>query len=265
MYDFSYHKPSSIADAVKLLASDPDARPVSGGQTLLPALKLRLSRPTALVDLSGIAELRGVRREGNTIVIGALTKHYEIASSPEISASIPALSAMAWTIGDTQVRNRGTIGGSVANNDPAADYPAALLALGATIQTDKRKIAADDFSQGIFATALDVGEIVTAIHIPVPEKAGYAKMKNPASRYSMAGVFVAKGPAGVRVAVNGAGANGAFRQKEMEAALSANWSPDAVANVKVSASAMNGDIHGSAEYRAHLVTVMAKRAVANAG
>jgi carbon-monoxide dehydrogenase medium subunit len=265
MYDFDYHKPSSIADAVKLLASDPDARPVSGGQTLLPALKLRLSRPTALVDLSGIAELRGVRREGNTIVIGALTKHYEIASSAEIKASIPALSEMAWTIGDTQVRNRGTMGGSVANNDPAADYPAALLALGATIQTDKRKISADDFFQGMFATALDLGEIVTAIHIPVPEKAGYAKMKNPASRYSMAGVFVAKGPSGVRVAVNGAGANGAFRQKQMEAALSANWSPDAVAGIKVDASAMNGDIHGSAEYRAHLVTVMAKRAVANAG
>lgn len=265
MYDFAYHKPSSIADAVKLLASDPDARPVSGGQTLLPALKLRLSKPTALVDLSGIADLRGVRREGGTIIIGALTKHYEIASSAEVKASLATLSALAWTIGDTQVRNRGTLGGSVANNDPAADYPAALLALGGTIQTDKRKIAADDFFQGMFATALDLGEIVTAIHIPVPDKAGYAKMKNPASRYSMAGVFVAKGPAGVRVAVNGAGANGAFRQTEMEAALSANWSPDAVANIKVDVSAMNGDIHGSAEYRAHLVTVMAKRAVANAG
>jgi carbon-monoxide dehydrogenase medium subunit len=167
MYDFSYHKPSSIADAVKLLASDPDARPISGGQTLLPALKLRLNKPTAVVDLSGIAELHGVRREGGSIVIGALTKHFEIVSSAEIKAAIPALAWMASTIGDTQVRNRGTMGGSVANNDPAADYPAALLALGATIQTDKRKIGADDFSQGIFATALDVGEIVTAIHIPV--------------------------------------------------------------------------------------------------
>ena len=265
MYDFNYHKPSSVADAVKLLAADPDARAVSGGMTLLPALKLRLNRPTSLVDLSGIAELRGVRREGNTVIIGALTRHYEIATSPEVKAAIPALAEMAHSIGDTQVRNRGTMGGSVANNDPAADYPAAVLALGGTIQTDKRKIAADAFFQGMFATALEAGEIVTAIHLPAPEKAGYAKMRNPASRYSMTGVFVARGPSGVRVAVNGAGANGVFRVTEMERALSANWSPDAVANIKVDPSQMNGDIHGSAEYRAHLVTVMAKRAVANAG
>jgi carbon-monoxide dehydrogenase medium subunit len=265
MYDFAYHKPSSVADAVKLLAADPDARAISGGMTLLPALKLRLNKPTALVDLSGIAELRGVKREGGMIVIGALTKHYEIATNADIKASIPALAWMASTIGDTQVRNRGTIGGSVANNDPSADYPAALLALGATIQTNKRKIGADDFFQGMFATALETGEIVTAIHVPVPEKAGYAKMKNPASRYSMAGVFVAKGPSGVRAGVNGAGASGAFRATEIEKALSASWSPDAVARVKMDAGIMNGDIHGSAEYRAHLVTVMAKRAVANAG
>jgi carbon-monoxide dehydrogenase medium subunit len=265
MYEFSYHKPASVADAVKLLSADPEARPVSGGMTLLPALKLRLSKPTSLVDLSGIAELRGVKREGNTIVIGALTKHYEVATSAEIKAAIPALAWMASTIGDTQVRNRGTMGGSIANNDPSADYPAALLALGATIQTDRRKISADDFFQGMFATALDAGEIVTAIHIPVPDKAGYAKMKNPASRYSMAGVFVAKGPVGVRVAVNGAGANGTFRATAMEAALAANWSADAVAGIKLDAGMMNGDIHASAEYRAHLVTVMAKRAVVNAG
>lgn len=265
MYDFSYHKPSSVADAVRLLAADPDARAISGGMTLLPALKLRLNKPTALVDLSGIAELRGVKREGSSIVIGALTKHYEVATDATIKAAIPALAAMAATIGDTQVRNRGTMGGSVANNDPSADYPAALLALGATIQTDKRRIAADDFFQGMFATALDTGEIVTAIHIPIPDKAGYAKMKNPASRYSMAGVFVAKGPAGVRVAVNGAGANGAFRATAMEQALAANWSPEAVAKIRMDPGQMNGDIHGSAEYRAHLVTVMAKRAVANAG
>jgi carbon-monoxide dehydrogenase medium subunit len=265
MYDFAYHKPSSVADAVKLLSADPEARAISGGMTLLPALKLRLNRPTALVDLSGIAELRGVCRNGDTIVIGALTRHHEIANSPEVQASIPALAAMAASIGDPQVRNRGTIGGSVANNDPAADYPAALLALGATIQTDRRKVSADDFFTGMFTTALDTGELVTAIHIPVPEKAGYAKMRNPASRYSMAGVFVAKGPAGVRVAVNGAGADGVFRQAEMEKALAGNWSPDAVAGVKQSPDAINGDIHGSAEYRAHLVTVMAKRAVAEAG
>jgi len=265
MYEFSYHKPSSIADAARMLAADPDARAISGGMTLLPALKLRLNKPTSLVDLSGIAELRGVRREGNSIVIGALTKHYEVATSAEVKAAIPALARMAHTIGDTQVRNRGTMGGSVANNDPSADYPAALLALGGTIQTDKRRIAADDFFQGMFATALDTGEIVTAIHIPVPDKAGYAKMRNPASRYSMTGVFVAKGPAGVRVAANGAGANGAFRVTQMEAALSTNWSPDAVAGIRLDSGMMNGDIHGSAEYRAHLVTVMAKRAVADAG
>lgn len=265
MYEFSYHKPSSVADAVKLLAADPEARPVSGGMTLLPALKLRLSKPTALVDLSGIAELRGVKREGNAFIVGALAKHYEVATNAAMKAAIPALAWMASTIGDTQVRNRGTMGGSVANNDPSADYPAALLALAATIQTDRRRIAADDFFLGMFATALEAGEIVTAIHIPVPEKAGYAKMKNPASRYSMAGVFVAKGPAGVRVAVNGAGAHGAFRATAMEKALAANWSADAVAGVKLDAGMMNGDIHGSAEYRAHLVTVMAKRAVVNAG
>jgi len=265
MYDFAYHKPASVADAVKLLSADPEARPVSGGMTLLPALKLRLSKPTALVDLSGIAELRGIRREGNTVVIGALAKHYEIATSAEVKAAIPALAAMAHTIGDTQVRNRGTIGGSVANNDPSADYPAALLALGATIQTDRRKVSADDFFTGMFATVLDTGELVTAVHVPLAEKAGYAKMRNPASRYSMAGVFVARGPAGVRVAVNGAGANGAFRVPQMEAALAANWSADAVAGIKMDPAMMNGDIHGSAEYRAHLVTVMAKRAVQNAG
>ena len=265
MYEFSYHKPASVADAVKLLSADPEARPVSGGMTLLPALKLRLSKPTALVDLSGIAELRGIKRDGGTIVVGALAKHYEVATNADIKAAIPALAWMASTIGDTQVRNRGTMGGSIANNDPSADYPAALLALGATIATNKRKISADDFFQGMFATALEAGEIVTAIHIPVPEKAGYAKMKNPASRYSMAGVFVAKGSAGVRVAVNGAGANGAFRSAEMEKALAANWSADAVAGIKLDAGMMNGDIHGSAEYRAHLVTVMAKRAVVNAG
>jgi carbon-monoxide dehydrogenase medium subunit len=265
MYDFTYHKPSSVADAVKLLAADPEARPVSGGMTLLPALKLRLARPTALVDLSGIAELRGVKREGNSFVIGALAKHYEIATNADIKASIPALAWMASTIGDTQVRNRGTMGGSVANNDPSADYPAALVALGATVQTDKRKLAADAFFHGMFSTVLEAGEIVTAIHIPVPEKAGYAKMKNPASRYSMAGVFVAKGPSGIRVAVNGAGADGVFRVAAMEAALAANWSPDAVAGIKLDANKMNGDIHGSAEYRAHLVSVMAKRAVINAG
>lgn len=264
MYDFAYHKPSSVADAVKLLAADPDAKPISGGHTLLPALKHRLNKPTALVDLSGIAEMRGIRREGNAIIIGALTKHEDVATSAEVAAAIPALAYLAKHIGDTQVRNRGTIGGSVANNDPAADYPAAVLGLGATIHTSKRKIAGDDFFQGMFTTALEDGEILVAVEFPIPEKAGYAKMRNPASRYVMAGAFISKGPMGLRVVINGA-APCVFRQSDMEAALGRSWSADAVAGVKQDADGLNSDIHGSAEYRAHLVTVMAKRAVAAAG
>ena len=264
MYDFAYHKPSSVADAVKLLSADPDARPISGGQTLLPALKHRLNRPTSLVDLSGIAELKGIKHEGDKITVGALTKHFEVQNNPDIKAAIPALAYMAGVVGDIQVRNRGTMGGSVSNNDPAADYPAAVLALDATVVTDKRRIASDEFFQGMFTTALEPGELLVAIEYPVPEKCGYAKMRNPASRYVMAGVFVAKTKGGVRVVVNGAGP-GVFRQTEMEQALSANWSPDAVAGIKQPSEGLNSDIHGSAEYRAHLVTVMAKRAVAEAG
>mgnify|MGYP005842804567 CR=1 FL=1 len=263
MYDFAYHKPATVADAVKLLA-DPEAKAISGGHTLIPALKHRLNRPSALVDLSGIAELKGIRREGNAIVIGALTRHVEVATSAEVAAAIPALAYLAGHIGDVQVRNRGTLGGSVSNNDPAADYPAAVLGLGATVHTSKRTIAADDFFLGMFTTALEQDEILTAIEFPIPEKAGYAKMKNPASRYVMAGAFVSKGPMGVRVAINGAGPC-VFRQAEMEAALAATWSPEAVARIKQPADGLNSDIHGSAEYRAHLVTVMAKRAVAAAG
>jgi carbon-monoxide dehydrogenase medium subunit len=263
MYDFAYHKPGSVADAVKLLA-DPDAKAISGGHTLLPALKHRLNKPSALVDLSGIAELRGIKRAGNAIVIGALTRHVEVATSAEVAAAIPALAYMAAHIGDVQVRNRGTIGGSVSNNDPAADYPAAVLGLGATVHTSSRKIAADDFFLGMFTTALEPGEILTAIEFPIVDKAGYAKMKNPASRYVMAGVFVSKSGGTVRVAVNGAGPC-VFRQGAMEAALAANWSADALAGITQSAADLNSDIHGSAEYRAHLVTVMAKRAVIAAG
>jgi carbon-monoxide dehydrogenase medium subunit len=263
MYDFAYHKPGSVADAVKLLA-DPDAKAISGGHTLLPALKHRLNKPSALVDLSGIAELRGIKKVGNAIVIGALTRHVEVANSAEVRAAIPALAYLASHIGDVQVRNRGTIGGSVSNNDPAADYPAAVLGLGATIHTSSRKIAADDFFLGMFTTALEPGEILTAVEFPIVDKAGYAKMKNPASRYVMAGVFVSKAGGAVRVAVNGAGPC-VFRQADMEAALAANWSADAVGGIKQSAADLNSDIHGSAEYRAHLVTVMAKRAVAAAG
>lgn len=264
MYDFTYHKPATVADAVKLLAADPDAKAVSGGHTLIPALKHRLNKPSALVDLSGIAEMKGIRRQGNAIVIGALTRHVEVATSAEVKAAIPMLAALASNIGDTQVRNRGTIGGSISNNDPAADYPAAVVGLNATVHTSKRKIAADDFFQGMFTTALEADEIVVAVEFPIPEKAGYAKMKNPASRYVMAGVFVAKTGGAVRVAVNGAGPC-VFRQAAMEAALSAKWSADAVAGVKQDADGLNSDIHGSAEYRAHLVGVMAKRAIAAAG
>lgn len=264
MYDFAYHKPATVADAVKLLSADSDARPISGGQTLLPALKHRLNKPTSLVDLSGIAELRGVKRDGNKIIIGAMTKHAEVANNPEVKAAIPMLAQLAGNIGDNQVRNRGTIGGSVSNNDPAADYPSAVVALNATVVTSSRRIAADDFFQGMFTTALEPGELLVAVEFPIPEKAGYAKMKNPASRYVMAGAFVAKTGGQVRVAINGAAAC-VFRQTEMEAALAANWSPAAVAGIKQPADDMNSDIHGSAEYRAHLVTVMAKRAVAAAG
>ncbi|WP_207539813.1 FAD binding domain-containing protein [Sabulicella rubraurantiaca] len=264
MYDFAYHKPSSLAEAARLLAADPDAKAIAGGHTLLPALKHRLNRPSSLVDLSGIAEMRGIRREGDSLVIGALTRHEAVARSSEVKSAIPALVHLAQHIGDTQVRNRGTIGGSVANNDPAADYPAAVLGLGATVRTSRREIPADEFFLGMFTTALEPDEILTAIAFPIPEKAGYAKMRNPASRYVMAGAFVSKGKMGVRVAINGAGPC-VFRQAAMEAALAANWSPEAVAGIKQSADGLNSDIHGSAEYRAHLVSVMAKRAVQAAG
>ena len=263
MYDFAYHKPSSLAEAVKLLA-DPEAKALSGGQTLLPALKHRLNRPSSLVDLTGIAEMKGIRREGDTLVVGALSRHADIQDSDVVRQAIPALARMAGHLGDTQVRNRGTIGGSLANNDPAADYPAAALALGARFVTDRREIGADEFFQGMFTTALEPDELIVALRFPVPEKAGYAKMRNPASRYVLTGVFVAKGPAGVRVVVNGAGP-GVFRQPEMEAALAANWSPDAVAGIRQSPDDLLSDIHGGAEYRAHLVTVMAKRALLDAG
>ena len=264
MYDFQYHKPSSVAEAVSLLAADPDAKPISGGMTLLPALKHRLNRPTSLVDLGGIAELRGIRREGDAIVVGAMAKHYEVATDATLKAAIPALARMASTVGDTQVRNRGTLGGSIANNDPAADYPAAALALGATIITSSRRIPADEFFLGMFTTALEPGELLVAVSFPIPEKAGYAKLRNPASRYSMAGVFVAKGAGGVKVGVNGA-ASCAFRQTEMEQALTGNWSTSALEGIVQPADDLNSDIHGSAAYRAHLVGVMAKRALADAG
>lgn len=263
MYDFTYHKPSSVADAVKLLHDDPEAKALAGGMTFIPVLKQRLNRPSAVIDLAATG-LAGITSAGNTIAIGAMTTHGAIATNPDIKQKIPGLAYMASLIGDPQVRNRGTMGGSLANNDPSACYPSAVLALGATIKTDRREIKADDYFQGMFATALEPDELITQIIFPVPEKSAYEKFPNPASRYAIVGVFVARGPVGVRVAVTGASQTGVFRHKEMEAALEKNWSPDAIANIKTSPDGLNSDIHATAEYRAHLVGVMAKRAVAKA-
>jgi carbon-monoxide dehydrogenase medium subunit len=227
-------------------------------------MKQRLAEPSDLIDLGGVAELKGIKTEGNALVIGAMTTHAEVAKSSAVKSAIPALAVLAEGIGDPQVRNRGTIGGSISNADPAADYPAGLVGLGATVVTNKRKIAADDFFKGLFETALAADEIVTAVSFPKPDKAAYAKFPQPASRFAMVGVFVSKSGNNVRVAVTGAGPK-VFRQAEMEKALAASFSPDAIKNVKVSASGLNSDIHGSADYRAHLVGVMARRAVAAAG
>ena len=264
MYDFAYQKPASIADAVKVLSSDSDAKALAGGQTLIPVLKQRLNKPTTVVDLSKLG-LVGITVTGDSVTIGAMTNHATVAASAEVKRAIPALAALAGGIGDIQVRNRGTIGGSMANNDPSACYPSAVLALGATITTNTRSISADDYFQGMFTTALGEGEIITSVSFPIPSKAAYVKFKNPASRYAMVGVFVANGPKGVRVAVTGAGQGGVFRHKAAEAALSANWSAAALAGVSIAADNMNSDIHASAPYRAHLVGVVTKRAVTAAG
>jgi carbon-monoxide dehydrogenase medium subunit len=263
MYDFAYQKPSSIANAVKALG-DSEAKALAGGMTFIPVLKQRLNKPSTVVDLAGLG-LTGITVSGGTVTIGAMTTHATVADSAEVKKTIPGLAELAANIGDKEVRHRGTIGGSLANNDPSACYPSAVLALGGTIKTDRREIAADDYFQGMFTTALEPGEIITAVSFPVPEKAAYVKFKNPASRYAMVGVFVAKGPKGVRVAVTGAGQSGVFRHTEFEKALSSNWSPSALDGIVTPADGLNGDIHASAEYRAHLVGVIAKRAVAAAG
>jgi carbon-monoxide dehydrogenase medium subunit len=263
MYDFTYQKPASLADAASILSGDAEAKALAGGMTYIPVLKQRLAKPSAIVDLSGLG-LSGITVAGGTVTIGAMTTHGTVANSAEVKAAIPALAALAGGIGDEAVRHRGTIGGSLANNDPAACYPSAVLALGATITTNKRAIAADDYFQGMFTTALEEGEIITSVSFPVPERAAYEKFRNPASRYAIVGVFVAKFATGARVAVTGASQSGVFRHDGMEAALSANFSPDATAGVTTEADNMNGDIHASAEYRAHLVGVVTKRAVAKA-
>lgn len=262
MQAFEYSKPASVADAIRA-AGGGDAKLLAGGQSLLASMKLGLAAPSALVDLSGIGELSGITVSGGQVTIGAMTTHAAVAASAEVRQAIPALAKLAGLIGDRQVRNRGTIGGSLANNDPAACYPAAVLGLGATVRTNQRSIAADDFFKGLYETALAEGEVITAVSFPVPQQAGWEKMRNPASRFSLVGVFVSRGPAGTRVAVTGAGAC-VFRVKALEGALSANWSAAACDGVKVSADGLNTDLHGSAAYRAALIPVLAGRAVAGA-
>jgi carbon-monoxide dehydrogenase medium subunit len=262
MQNFGFHRPKDVKGAVGILKKAAEGKYLGGGQSLIPVMKLGLATPTDLVSLAGLAEMKGIRIEGKELVIGAGSTHAEVAESAEVRKAVPALAQLAGHIGDPQVRNRGTLGGSLAHNDPSADYPAAVLALAATVQTDRRKIPADDFFQGMFQTALAADEIVTAVRFPVPERAAYAKFPHPASRFALVGVMVAKGPGGVRVAVTGAGP-GVFRSKEMEKALSARFSPEAIASIAVPAAGLTGDPFGSAEYRAHLVGVMARRAVAS--
>jgi carbon-monoxide dehydrogenase medium subunit len=264
MYDFAYQKPGSLADAVKALGADGEAKALAGGMTYIPVLKQRLAKPSTIVDLSGLG-LTGITVANGVVTIGAMTTHVTVADSAEVKSAIPALAYLASIIGDDAVRHRGTIGGSIANNDPAADYPAAALALGATIKTDRRSIKADDFFTGMFSTALELGEIITAVEFPVTAKAAYEKFRNPASRYAIVGVFVAQTANGPRVAVTGAGQGGVFRHAEMEKALAANFSAAAIKGIKTPPNDLNGDIHASSEYRAHLIGVIAGRALAKAG
>ncbi|KQS83790.1 MULTISPECIES: FAD binding domain-containing protein [unclassified Rhizobium] len=265
MYATNYHRASSVQDAVKLKSGTEEGKYLSGGMTLIATMKQRLASPSDLVDLRHIPDLKGISVNGRSVRIGAATTHYDVASSVELKAVCPAICDLAHHIGDPHVRHMGTIGGSVANNDPAADYPAALLALDAVVVTNAREIKAGDFFTGLFETALEEGEIIVAVTFDAPEKAAYAKFRNPASRYAMTGVFVARrGNGEVRAAVTGAGADGVFRHDGIEAALATNWSADALAGVTVDASDLLSDIHASSEYRANLVKVMAKRAVAAA-
>ena len=261
MYAFTLEQPKTLADAQRLTAGG--AQILAGGQTLIASMKQRLLRPEHLVDLGGIADLRGICMDGKTLVIGAMTRHQDVAANADVRKHLPGLAALAEGIGDRQVRAMGTMGGSVANNDPAACYPSAVLGLGATVVTDRRQIAADDFFQGLYTTALQPGELITAIRFPVPEKAAYAKFRQPASRFAMLGVFVAKTASGARVAITGGG-NGVFRHAGLEAALTKSFTPEAVKGVAVDAGAFSGDLHASAAYRAHLVTVQTQAAVRQA-
>jgi aerobic carbon-monoxide dehydrogenase medium subunit len=266
MYATTYHRPSSVDEAASLFAKGTEAKYLAGGHTLIPVMKQRLAAPSDVIDLTRIKELIGVETSGDTLTIKAATPHYDVAHSADAQKAIPALAYLASLIGDPAVRHRGTIGGSIANNDPAADYPAGLLALGATVKTNKRSISADDFFKGLFTTALADGEIITAVSFPIPAKAGYAKFPHPASRFALTGVFVAKTKGGdVRVAVTGASQSGVMRVAAMESALKANWSAGALDNITIPAAGLLADIHGSSDYRANLIKVMAQRAVAASG
>jgi carbon-monoxide dehydrogenase medium subunit len=264
MYAFSPHRPTTLRQAANLLAKQEEAKLVAGGHTLIPTMKLRLAGPKHLIDLSRIEGLRDIEVTGRSLIIGAMTTHAEVAISPVARASIPALAELAEKIGDPAVRHRGTIGGSIANNDPNADYPAAVLGLGATVITNKRRIHADEFFKGLFETALAPDEIITKVQFPKVNKAGYVKFPNPASRYALVGVFVSKRGSEIRVAVTGAGANGVFRMRAFEEALKKRFAPKSLEGLSAPAEGMASDIHGSAEYRAHLIGVLARRAVAAA-
>jgi carbon-monoxide dehydrogenase medium subunit len=266
MYATTYHRPSSVEEAAALFAKGSEAKYLAGGHTLIPVMKQRLASPSDVIDLSKIKELVGIELSADALTIKAATTYFDILQSADAKKTIPALVHLTSVLGDPQVRYRGTIGGSIANNDPAADFPAAVLALAATLKTNKRSISADDFFKGLFATALDDGEIITAISFPIPAKAGYSKMRHPASRFALTGVFVVKTKSGdVRVAATGASQNGVMRVPAIEAALKSNWSPGALDSVTISADGLLTDIHGSSSYRANLVKVMAQRAVTAAG
>jgi carbon-monoxide dehydrogenase medium subunit len=266
MYETTYHRPSSVDEAVALFGKGSESKYLAGGHTLIPVMKQRLAAPSDVIDLGKIKELIGTEVSGDTLTVKAATTYFDILQSADVKKSIPAITYLTSVLGDPAVRYRGTIGGSIANNDPAADFPAALMALGATVKTNKRAIAADDFFKGLFTTALEDGEIITQIAFPIPAKAGYAKMRHPASRFALTGVFVAKTKSGdVRVAATGASQNGVMRVPSIEAALKANWSAGALDNLTISADEMLSDIHGSSTYRANLVKVMAQRAVTAAG
>ncbi len=264
MHDFTYRRAKSLAEAASAMKAAAEGRFLAGGQTLIPVLKQRLAAPSDVVDLAGIPDLAGIRATPQSISIGAMARHADVAASAEVRRLIPALAELAGGIGDPHVRNRGTIGGSLANNDPAADYPAAVLGLGASITTDRRTIGSEDFFNGLFTTALADGEIITAVTFPVPERAGYMKFPHPASRYCLVGVMVSKGAQGVRVAVTGAGQQGVFRAKEFEAALAKSFAASAIEGIAIPTGNMLADMQAGAEYRAHLVGVMTRRAVAKA-